>query len=267
MAISVTQRPLKICMKRSNSTFVATSTNSAQTGFKFIVVVKDGSGTQISKYYIPKNPTNRLLFDVAPVIDQEVKIDLDDANNDALVFTMPNSLNSILSGATNGIQKYTIEFGELYEVAGVLTEFLALTSEIIHFLDGATQYRLGLNYQYTDLEPDGSTKKAWMTDRVPSSDNVIDANAIEVKASENDYGTICFLNDSTGIISSGALQIQYRIYNSAGVQGNDTITIGSTYGIGSPSSVLTSEKLAYMGYLPKNLNEANNPFLYLSSGS
>ena len=56
-----------------------------------------------------------MLFDVAPVIDQEVKIDLDDANNDALVFTMPNSLNSILSGATNGIQKYTIEFGDLHE--------------------------------------------------------------------------------------------------------------------------------------------------------
>lgn len=262
MAITIEQQPQTLSMKRGNATYVCSSTNVANTGFKFIVVVKDGAGTEIGKYYIPANPSNRLIFDLAPVIDQEVHLDVNDANSDEVLFTMPNGANEILSGATTGFLKFEVEIGELYEVSGTLTEFTDLASDNVYFLDGATQYKRGYNYEWTDLEPTSSTSKAWLTDREHSASNLIDDQAIEIKASESDFGVICFLNDSTGIFQSDALQIDYRIYNSAGQQGQSDITIGSTYGIGSPSSVNTSEKLAYLGCLPANLNSSDNPFSF-----
>ena len=258
MAITIVQQPQTLNMKRSNATFVCSSTNVANTGFKFIVVVKDGAGTQIGKYYIPANPSNRLIFDLAPVIDQEVKIDVDDANNDAIIFNLPNSSNDIMSGCSTGFLKFEVEFGELYEVGGVLTEDLNLASADKYFLDGATQYNKGLNYEYIELEANHFKRKTWLTDRELSSSKVDDA--YHIKAGNNDRGVVCFLNDSTGIINSDATKIQYKIYNASGLQATENLSITSAIGIGSPASANVTEKLAYFGCLPSNIGNNSSPF-------
>ncbi len=258
MAITIVSQPQTLNMKRSNATFVCSSTNVANTGFKFIVVVKDGAGTQIGKYYIPANPSNRLIFDLAPVIDQEVKIDVDDANNDDIIFSLPNGNNEILSGCATGFLKFEVEFGELYEVGGVLTEDLNLASTNKYFLDGATQYKKGINFEYTQLMPTGIGQKSWLTDR-DISDTLVQ-RAVHIRAGNDDEGVICFLNDSTGIINSDATKIEYKLYNSSGLQATESIVINSALGVGSPSSANVTEKLAYFGCLPANIKHPFSPF-------
>jgi len=258
MAITIVQQPQTLNMKRSNATFVCSSTNVANAGFKFIVVVKNGAGTQIGKYYIPANPQNRLMFDLAPVIDQEVNIDLEDINNGGILFEMPTVSNEIMSGSDHGFQKFEVEFGELFEVGGVLTEGLNLATADKYFLDGATQYKKGVRYEYSEFMPDATTKKTWLTDRELSSSSV--ADAIHIKAGNADKGVICFLNDSTGIITSSATKIEYKLYNASGVQATENITINSTIGIGSPASALVSEKLAFFACFPANVSDSDSPF-------
>lgn len=257
MALTQVQRPPDLAMKRSNMTFVYTSSNSGETGFKYIVEVKHGS-TTLGKYYISKNPSDRLVFDLRSVTEDFVQLDVTDEDDfTTSVFEMPHNTDKLFSKAQTGIRKIDIEFGEVY--GDPLTEYTALDTETIHLLDGITPYKLGLNYEWSELQPDSATKKGWLTDRTQTADNPSGQTAIVVKANDNDFGVMCFLNDSTGIISSGVLQLSYRIYDEVGQQGSDSLTIGPTYGIGLPSSTDERDKLAYMGFLPGNLNKSDNP--------
>lgn len=117
---------------------------------------------------------------------------------------------------------------------------------------------MGLNYPYNEFQPDGSGKIGWLTDR--KNENNIYGAGIEVKASNSDYGTMCFLNDSTGIITSSAWGVRYSIYDNVGLIGTEDIGINATNGIGLPNSTNAIDKLAYMGVLPANIGDADSPF-------
>jgi hypothetical protein len=251
MAITITQSPNNLMMKRSPIMYVATSTNVAQPDFQFIVVVKQRA-TTLGKYYVPSNPANRLIFDASTVIDRFVR--LDDRSALGIIHELPQAANEIFSPATTGIGKFDVEIGEYY--GG--TEYLALATDTFYAIDGATQYRLGLNYPYNEFQPDGSGKIGWLTDR-KNSGNIYGAG-IEVKASNTDYGSMCFLNDSTGIITSSAWGVRYSIYDNVGLIGTEDIGINATNGIGLPNSTNAIDKLAYMGVLPANIGDADSPF-------
>ena len=106
--------------------------------------------------------------------------------------------------------------------------------------------------------PTGIGQKSWLTDRELSDSSAV--RAIHIKAGNDDEGVICFLNDSTGIITSNATKIQYKLYNASGLQATESITINSAVGIGSPASANVTEKLAYFGCLPANIKNAFSPF-------
>ena len=71
---------------------------------------------------------------------------------------------------------------------------------------------------------------------------------------------MCFLNDSTGIITSSAWGVRYSIYDNVGLIGTEDIGINATNGIGLPNSTNAIDKLAYMGVLPANIGDADSPF-------
>lgn len=256
MAITIEQQPAKLVTRNSSMVFVCSSDNTTETGFKFLVVVKDFDGNQVAKYYAPKNPADTLIFDLATVVNRQSIVDADDQNNAGLVFTMPNATNEIFSPADTGIQFYEIEIGEVYEVAGVLTEFPDLQDTTIYVLDGSTQYRLGFGFTFADYYLNSASNVGWLTDRRPSSRNVVDENAIEVKATEGDYGAIAFLNENAW---SNADSIDYRIFNDSGQQGQDTIDIAAVNGIEPISTTNYKHFLGYFGYLPANIDAADSP--------
>jgi hypothetical protein len=252
MAITITQSPNNLMMKRSAIMYVATSSNVAQPDFQFIVVVKQGA-TTLGKYYVPANPANRLMFDASTVIDRFVR--LDDRSTLGIIHELPQAANQIFSPATTGIGKFDVEIGEYF--GGV--EYLALATDTFHAIDGATQYRLGLNYPYNEFQPTASNKIGWLTDR-KNANNIYGAG-IEINAGDFDYGTMCFINDSTGnVITGNAWGVRYSIYDNTVLVATQDIGINTTNGIGLPNSTVTANKLAYMGVLPANIGDADSPF-------
>jgi len=223
-----------------------------------VVVVKEGA-TQIAKYYISKDPSAYLVFDLQKLAEDYVRVDLTDATDPAkIIFELPHTADWIMSPAPEGCKQLTIEFGEVY--GNPLVEYLTLITETIFLVDGITPYSLGINYNYPDYQASSATQKVWLTEREVSVDNPLGESCIVIHANEEDFGVIGFWNDTVGLITSSAQQIQYRIFDAVGVQGTDTILIAPANGIGLPSSSDAEDKLAYLGMYPANLNSADSPF-------
>ena len=257
MAITITDSPNDFTFKGQRLIYTATSTNTAQTGFKFIVEVKDGA-TTLGKYYIPQNPSNILVFDIAEVIREHINVDTNDDLGNGLIHTLPNVSSKQMSKALKGIAEITVEIGEVY--GDPLTEYTNLASDTIVLTSGNIQARDGYKYDLSDYIADSSTKKVFLTNRKPSPLNVISKDHIEVKCTDSDYGSMAVWNDNT-VISSDAIKIMFRIYDSGGLVGSQTMSFNTTNGSDTPSSTDISAKLTYIGLFPANWSSTNSPLI------
>lgn len=114
MAITINTEPNDISPVYSDISYVVTSTNYAQSNFKFVAVVKNASNVVIAKLKAPifHGTTDKGVFNLSRILQNYVTYD----------FTQ--SLASI-SKCTNSYLAYSVEFGEEY--GG--TEYLNLTSD------------------------------------------------------------------------------------------------------------------------------------------
>ena len=178
MAITITDSPNTFTFKGQRLVYTATSTNTAQTGFKFIVEVKDGA-TTLGKYYIPQNPANILVFDIAEVVRELIQVDTNDDLGNGLVHTLPNVSAKQMSKALNGIKKLDVQIGEVY--GDPLVEYTNLANDVVVLTGGNIQAREGYQYALSEYIADGSTKKVFLTNRKASPLNTISKDNIEVK--------------------------------------------------------------------------------------
>lgn len=257
MAITITDSPNDFTFKGQRLIYTATSTNTAQTGFKFIVEVKDGA-TTLGKYYVPQNPSNILVFDIAEVVRELVQVDTNDDLGNGLIHTLPNVSTKQMSKALKGIAKLSIEIGEVY--GDPLVEYTALASDTIILTSGNIQAREGYKYSLSEYIADASTKKVFLTNRKPSPLNVISKDHIEIKCTDTDFGSMAAWNDDT-TISSTATKIMYRIYTSGGLFGSQSMSFTTLNGSDVPSSADVSSKLTYIGLFPANWSSTNSPLL------
>ena len=114
MAITINTEPNDIAPVYSDISYVVTSTNYAQSNFKFVAVIKNASGTTIAKLKAPifYGTTDKGVFNISRILQNYVTYD----------FTQ--SLAAI-SKCTNSYLAYSVEFGEEY--GG--TEYLNLASD------------------------------------------------------------------------------------------------------------------------------------------
>jgi len=114
MAITINTEPNDIAPVYSDISYVVTSTNYAQSNFKFVAVVKNAAGTIIAKLKAPifHGTTDKGVFNITRILQNYVTYD----------FTQ--SLASI-SKCTNSYLAYSVEFGEEY--GG--TEYLTLATD------------------------------------------------------------------------------------------------------------------------------------------
>jgi len=114
MAITINTEPNDIAPVYSDISYVLTTTNYAQSNFKFVAVVKNAAGTIIAKLKAPifHGTTDKGVFNLSRILQNYVTYD----------FTQ--SLAAI-SKCTNSYLAYSVEFGEEY--GG--TEYLNLTSD------------------------------------------------------------------------------------------------------------------------------------------
>jgi len=114
MAITINTEPNDIAPVYSDISYVVTSTNYAQSNFKFVAVVKNAAGTIIAKLKAPifHGTTDKGVFNISRILQNYVTYDF--TQN---LGTLSKCLNSYIG--------YSVEFGEEY--GG--TEHLNLTSD------------------------------------------------------------------------------------------------------------------------------------------
>lgn len=119
MAITVNVQPdgtAGITPAHNDIIFIVTSTNYAQTNFKFVCVVKDGSGTQIAKLKQPiwNGSTSKAVFNLKRILENYVSHNL------------TRTQSTPIARCTDSYIDYSVEFGEEY--GSTPTEYLNLTS-------------------------------------------------------------------------------------------------------------------------------------------
>ena len=116
MAITIESEPTDRAPVYSDLTYVVSTTNEAQPNFRFIAVVKDGSGNIIAKLKAPilYNSTDKGVFNLSRILQNYVTYD----------FTL-NTLQP--TTCLNSYIAYSVEFGEEYGTTPA--EYLNLTSD------------------------------------------------------------------------------------------------------------------------------------------
>lgn len=114
MAITIQTEPNDLCPAYSDIAYVVSSTNYAQSNFKFIAVVKNAAGTTIAKLKAPifHGTTDRGVFNLSRILQNYVTY------NFGKTITTTAKCN-------DSYYEYSVEFGEEY--GG--TEYLNLTSD------------------------------------------------------------------------------------------------------------------------------------------
>jgi hypothetical protein len=113
VAITIENEPGDITPVYSDITYTLSSTNSGQTNFKFVAVVKNAAGTILAKLKAPVyTGTSYGVFNLSRILQNYVTFDF-------------NQATTIPAKCTNSFLAYSVEFGEEY--GG--TEYLNLTSD------------------------------------------------------------------------------------------------------------------------------------------
>lgn len=115
MAITIQEKPYSFTKVGQKLIYRTTSTNVANTGFRFVVKMYEGTTNLISTVYVVPTPeaTPQGVFDISCVIRPRIETKIDLSNNEPTVDFQSN---------TYPVYLYKIVVMEGYDVAGVFTE-------------------------------------------------------------------------------------------------------------------------------------------------
>ena len=112
-----------MCYSNNDVAFTMTSSNFANTGYKYIVEITDSATSLTYKFYISPNAVGSGVFNAKTIFNQLVRTDV----------TLPNSDDVILQIADavvmndNLVNTFRVDLYEGYDVAGVFTEDPSVT--------------------------------------------------------------------------------------------------------------------------------------------
>ena len=276
MAITITQEADKLgvgtefCFSDQQIVYMASSTNIAQPKFKYIVQVFMGA-TEVFKTYIPKNPSDRMRFDLRTIVNHFNGIDVEEYNTPTTdILTVPNSLNQIFTKSDNACKEYELRIGELCEVAGVLIEHLALTNTKVYVFTGRMTINFG-QIKIASAYIANTSNQGWMIEayrkpfinwRDPLARGLAAEGKLLVRVcDEEDFGVISFIHDDGALFNTcDSFKVRYEIFDDAGVQLGATqdFPIDAASGAAAPTSATDNDKLIHFGAYPANLNLPNH---------
>ena len=184
--------------------------------YRYIVQVEE-NGTIISKIYLTPNPATFAFFDLSEVIEGRLEVDSLKYNSTATIHKFNNKM---FTRSNDNMKRYRVKVGFFDGTTETLAED---TTPYYYIFDGYEQLSQGLDPSFSDYYGTASTKKVWLTDRIPVN------NVIEVSAGIEDNGVAAFINsDDTGSLISRFL---INTYDTAGSL-DDTLTyiVNSTNG-------------------------------------
>lgn len=184
--------------------------------YRYIVQVEE-NGTIISKIYLTPNPATFAFFDLSEVIEGRLEVDSLKYNTTNTIHTLHNKM---FTRSNDNMKRYRVLVGFFDGTTETLAED---ESSYYYQFDGYEQLSQGLDPSFSDYYGTASTKKVWLTDRIPVN------NVIEVSAGIEDNGVAAFINsDDTG---SAIVNLTIKIYDTLGsLEDTLTYTINSTNG-------------------------------------
>jgi len=171
--------------------------------YRYIVEVEE-NGTIIAKIYLTPNPTDNVFFDLSEVIEGRLEVDSFKYGQTGTIHSLNNKM---YTRSNDNMKRYRLKVGYF----DGSTEYLAEDISGYYYLfDGYEQLSQGLFPSFSDYYGTASTKKVWLTDRVPVND------VINVKAAIEDNGIAAFINsdDTSSLIT----QLTFKVYDTAGSQ-------------------------------------------------
>lgn len=230
MAITLEQEPVGgsyITMAHNPIEYVVSSSNTAQTNFRFIADIWWNGATEPIRYLQGADPTNgRCRFDFSSVMRNTVSYDA------------PSGLVNDFVDCTNSYQTLTVSFGEQYGASSAITSYPNLSTSIIKIWNACLPIDRWWNgnYPVDDYNIDGNLKK-FLTD-IPTRTQT---NPIKVCSTNLYY--LYFLQDNTNI---QGIQLQIQTYINGGLF--ETVFWDSLY---------TNANIQKVGVGPANLLQAN----------
>jgi hypothetical protein len=126
-----------LCYSNNDVSFTMTSSEYAQPGFKYIVLITDNNTSTDYKFYISQNAVNSGVFNAKTIFNQLVQNSIVfDGSDDVILQTSIPTLTT-----KNNVNTFTIELYEGYEVGGVFTEddSVAVTYSLMCFYGSGKQ--------------------------------------------------------------------------------------------------------------------------------
>ena len=107
-----------LCYSNNDVSFTMTSSEYAQPGFKYIVLIGDINTSINYKFYISQNAVNSGVFNAKTIFNQLVKNSIVfDGSDDVVLQTSTPMLTT-----KNNVNTFAVELYEGYEVGGIFTE-------------------------------------------------------------------------------------------------------------------------------------------------
>lgn len=268
MAISITETPRNFALVQSDLIYMASSTNVAEDGFKFVVQVLVG-GVEVGKFYIPPNPSGRMVFNARKVLEPYIRTDIYEWNS-----TLPiHKVNNVFSKCNDGVKEVEVRVGEFFNA----TEDLNLDNATLFIRSGRSLSKEGYRPNYDaymrHIEQVYPSWQPFQTERinrfynptqtggfpfasdyflVHESTDPEDLAVPEIEVDTTDLGVISFVNQLFDIggheVSN---QIAFRIYN--GSTELNTYYVNLTgFGGADPSSTNQEDKVLHVGCFPAN---------------
>ncbi len=175
MAITILANPKDFAPVYNKMEYLIESTNSGEPNYAYLVdIYINGSGTKTVRLRIPLRPSDSYgKVDIHRVLESALTSNVGSPIGDAGTY---NASDSSLS--------YIVEFGEEYEVAGVLTQFPNEETDISRkAFNASLEKRPFINWDVTEYEMDGITKK-FLT-------NMPDNNKVSIDS----HGWLYYLDD------------------------------------------------------------------------
>lgn len=261
MAITITDQPTSFAKVGQKLMIVATSTNVAQPNFRYVVSVFNHFTSEIiNNILVPPNPNNRLMFDLAHIVQNWVKLSPYSSYN-TINHISGTDLLTLCEGDVLST-KITVTIKEGYDVVGVFTidDESAVDGDNTAIINASYKVQSGYKPDPNDVYSFVGNTSLLLGGRKPTTHYPINypigaatANNqivwIPVRKSELDWGTI-------GVISQGS------IYEQLLTTTNDAVVRMTIYeSTGTPSSTSApilyidkSSQICFMGVYPANLN-------------
>jgi hypothetical protein len=107
-----------MCYSNNDVSFTMTSSEFANSGFKYIVVITDNIENISYKFYIAPNAVGSGVFNAKTIFNQLVPTGVTVPNSDDVILQISDAL--LMND--NLVNRFDVELYEGYDVAGVFTE-------------------------------------------------------------------------------------------------------------------------------------------------